>query len=130
MMKVGVLWFFTASALAPGTIAMAQEDGIESQFPQQQSAGDLLRYCAASRLTGTGRERRRYCAGFVSGVEEAMRLLQSSGLSSRRVCSPSNVTAATLADVYVKYGANHKGELKDPAAEVVLYALEEAYPCP
>ena len=65
--------FLLASA---GNIA-AQEEGMEPQFPQQQSAGDLLRACASSRLTSTGRERRRYCAGFVSGVEEAVRMLGS-----------------------------------------------------
>ncbi len=104
---------------------VAQEEGMEPQFPQQQSAGDLLRACASSRLTSTGRERRRYCAGFVSGVEEAVRLLGPNG----QICTPPDVTASALAEAFVKYGATHKGELNDPAAAVVQHALASAYPC-
>jgi len=107
----------------------AQEEGMEPQFPQQQSAGDLLRACAASRLTATGRERRRYCAGFVSGVEEAMRLPGIGGKQEPGICTPPDVTASALADAFVRYGAGHKGELKDPAAAVVQHALAEAYSC-
>jgi hypothetical protein len=105
------------------------QEEMEPQFPQQQSAGYLLHACASSRLTSVGRERRRYCAGFVSGVEETVRLLGASGRSELRVCTPGNVTASALAEAFVKYGAGHEGELKDPAAEVVLHALTEAYPC-
>ena len=107
----------------------AQEEEMEPQFPQQQSAGDLLRACASSRLTSTGRERRRYCAGFVSGVEEAIRLLGPAGQSNPRICTPLDVTASALAQAFVKYGASHKGELSDPAAAVVQHALASAYPC-
>jgi hypothetical protein len=107
----------------------AQEEEMEPQFPQQQSAGDQLRACASSRLTSTGRERRRYCAGFVSGVEEAIRLLGPAGQSGPRICTPPDVTASALAEAFVKYGATHKGELDDPAAAVVQHALASAYPC-
>ncbi|MEJ2384616.1 MAG: Rap1a/Tai family immunity protein [Xanthomonadales bacterium] len=100
------------------------------EFPQQQSAGDLLRACASSRMTAAGRERRRYCAGFVSGVEEAVRLLGSGQAAEVRLCTPADVTAAALADAFVRYGASHEGELDQPAAGVVLYALAAAYPCP
>jgi hypothetical protein len=102
---------------------------IEPQFPQQQSAGDLLRTCASSRLTASGRERRRYCAGFVSGVEEAVRLLGMGRAKDMRLGTPDDVTAATLADAFMRYGASHDNQLAEPAAGVVLYALAEAYPC-
>ena len=115
--------------LAPLVGAHKQEDAMEPQFPQKQNAGDLLRACAASPLSGTGRVRSRYCAGFVSGVEEAVRLLQLHGKIERRVCTPPDISASALADVYVKYGTSHKGELPDPAVEVVLHALADAYPC-
>jgi len=114
------------------SVSTAQQGGqeeMEPQFPQQQSAGYLLNACASSRLTSVGRERRRYCAGFVSGVEETMRHLNLSGKSELRLCTPGSVTASALADAFVKYGAGHEGELKAPAAEVVLHALAEAYPC-
>ncbi len=80
-------------------------------------------------MTATGRERRRYCAGFVAGVEEAIRLLNLSGKSELWLCTPPDVTASALADAFVRYGASHKGELNDPAAAVVHHALAEAYPC-
>ena len=92
------------------------------------TAGDLLRTCAASRLTATGRERRRYCAGFVSGVEEAIRLFNP-GDKALTVCTAPDITASALATAFVQYGASHEGELKDPAAAVVQHALAEAYHC-
>lgn len=129
-MSTRTLLWFAALGLAAAVSVQPQEMGMEAQFPQQQSAGDLLRACASSRLSQTGRERRRYCAGFVSGVEEAVRLLQRSGQLDSRVCPPANVSASSLAGVYVAYGAGHEGELRRPAAEMVLHALSEAYPCP
>jgi hypothetical protein len=122
---ISVSFFLMLSA---GSLA-AQVEEMEPQFPQQQSAGDLLRACASSRLTSTGRERRRYCAGFVSGVEEAIRLLGPTSKSGPSICTPPDVTASALAEAFVKYGASHKGELSDPAAAVVQHALASAYPC-
>ena len=130
-MKTLTLSLLTMLVLAPVAQAQAQapEEEMEPQFPQQQSAKDLLRACTSSRYTRVGRERRRYCAGFVSGVEEAIRLLERTGKSEFRLCTPVQVSASTLAEVYVKYGAGHAGELPDPAAEVVFHALRDAYPC-
>jgi hypothetical protein len=125
-------------------------EATQPEFPQQQNAGDMLLACASSRLSRLGRERRRYCAGFVSGVEEAARLLQLGGEISivmpdqmsdpmseprsdqapTRICTPENISASELADVFIHYGANHEGELPDPAALVVLHALQAAFPCP
>ena len=101
----------------------------EPQFPQKQSARDLLNACASSRLTASGRERRRYCAGFVSGVEEAIRLLGLGKAADLALCTPDDVTATQLANAFVRYGAGHESELEEPAAGVVLYALAEAFPC-
>lgn len=102
---------------------------MEPQFPQRQSAAELLRACASSRLTAAGRERLRYCAGFISGVEEAVRLLGLGRAADVSLCTPNDVTASQLADAFVRYGARHGGQLEDPAAGVVVYALAEAYPC-
>ena len=65
----------------------------------------------------------------MSGVEETIRLPNLKGKSELRLCIPEKVSASALAGAFVKYGAGHKGELRDPAAEVVLHALAEAYPC-
>lgn len=116
--------------LLAATPTMAQEaEPMEPQFPQQQSARDLLLTCASSRLTGTGRERRRYCAGFVSGVEEAERVLHPGGEVARSFCTPPDVSASDLATAFVRYGAEHDDELDRPAAQVVLRALQRSYPC-
>ena len=123
---LGLLLFML---VVPPGLSAREKEAMEPQFPQQQSAGDLLRYCASSRLTPTGRERLRYCAGFVSGVEEAIRLLGPAGQSGIRICTPPDVTASALAEAFVKYGATHKGELNDPAAAVVQHALATAYSC-
>ena len=94
----------------------------------------MLLACASSRLSRMGRERRRYCAGFVSGVEEAIRLLQqgspTTDPAATRICTPAHISAGELAEVFINYGANHEGELPEPAALVVLHALQSAYPCP
>jgi hypothetical protein len=124
-----ILALLLTVALSAPAFSQAPEEEMEPQFPQQQSAGDLLRACASSRLTSIGRERRRYCAGFVSGVEESIRLLDLGAGQAPMFCTPETVTASALVDAYVRYGANHKGELKDPAAEVVLHALVAAFPC-
>jgi hypothetical protein len=120
-----------APLLAAGQAPPAEETKLE--FPQQQNAGDMLFACASSRLSRVGRERRRYCAGFVSGVEEAVRLMQMDGPTqvptSTRICTPENISAGELAEAFIHYGANHEGELPDPAALVVLHALQSAYPC-
>mgnify|MGYP003703210173 CR=1 FL=1 len=131
MMKTFTLSLLITLVLPSAAQAQAQApEEMEPQFPQQQSAGDLMRACASSRYTRAGRERRRYCAGFVSGVEEAIRLLEHTGRSEFRLCTPITVSASSLAEVYMKYGEGHEGERADPAAEVVLHALREAYPCP
>ena len=118
--------------LAAGQAPPAEET--KPEFPQQQNAGDMLMACASSRLSRVGRERRRYCAGFASGVEEAVRLLQQGdpgiGTADTRICTPENISARELAEAFIHYGANHEGELPDPAALVVLHALQSAYPCP
>lgn len=119
-----------ACCLSLPVVGHETQEAMVPEFPQQQSAADLLYACASSGLTRLGRDRQRYCAGFVSGVEEAVRLLHASGRSEHPLCTPPDISATTLAKAFVRYGANHKGELQVPAATGVLHALEEAFPCP
>ena len=58
-------------------------DTTQPIFPQQLTASDLLTYCSSSSLTDLGRKRQRYCWGFISGVEETIRLPLH---ASRRYC--------------------------------------------
>jgi hypothetical protein len=111
--------------------AQQQETGIDAPVrPQALDAQRLLQACAASSLTAKGREQRRYCAGFVSGVEESVRLLGPSvAAGTVTVCAPPDVTARMLAEAYVTYASRNIDALSGPAARVVLDALGKAYPC-
>ena len=112
---------------------VADEPGIPSTevFLQQLSAVDLLNVCASSALTNKGRERRTYCAGFISGVEEATRLhaVNWKDGASDIICPPDNLTARTLAEVYIQYASGNRRSLGRPAAAVAFDALVDAFPC-
>ena len=47
----------------------------------------------------------------------------------RTFCTPPDISASALANAFVRYGAEHDAELDRPAAQVVLRALQQAYPC-
>ena len=118
----------TGTAAAQVGEPAAENDAV---FPQQLSARDLLYRCNASNLTGAGRERRSYCAGFISGVEEAVRLQQTAhGSSGLQVCMPTGITSRQLADVYSRFAGQNPAFTGKPAAEAVLGALQNAFPCP
>lgn len=111
----------------------AQEPNGESEryLPQQLSAKDLIYTCAASSLTSRGRERRRYCFGFVSGVEEALRLLagQSAPGTLEQPCVPKGTTARQLTNIFTRHANTKTTELDRPAALVVIESLLTAFPC-
>ena len=111
-------------------IAQEQPAVTEAFFPQQLSAKDLLVHCSASSLTDHGRQRQRYCAGFVSGVEEAVRLLMgTSGEREFHVCVPGKASARQFREAYIRYAGRRGTNLDRPAALVVVEALAKAYPC-
>ena len=124
IMKPSILFF--ALILPAFSAAQEAHTEMEPQFPQQQSARDLLKACASSALTRLGNARRQYCAGFISGVEESLRLLGHPDMS---ICPPRRVTARGMAAVYVQYASSRSAELDKPAAEMALQALMQAYPC-
>jgi hypothetical protein len=117
-----------APSVAPGEQQPADPDVV---FPQRLSARELLYACNSSTITQVGRERRRYCAGFISGVEEAARLLQAErgGAGSASICLPLDVSSRRLADIYTRYAGQHESMLEKPAAELALHALTSAFPC-
>jgi hypothetical protein len=110
----------------------AQPSELEDTFPQQLTARDLLQACASSYLTARGRGLRKYCSGFVSGVEESVRLLSHSGSVAPGVgsCVPKGKTASHFVDVFVKFASGPAVDLQQPAARVVMAALAAAFPCP
>ena len=118
-----------------GWSAVAAQDAVgdaESFFPQQLTARELLTHCVSSSLTRRGREQQRYCRGFVSGVEEALRLsaAASAGSTAARLCVPPGEAARNIADAYIRYAGRRTTDLEKPAALIVVEALEDAYPCP
>jgi hypothetical protein len=103
----------------------------EILFPQQMSARDLMMTCASSSLTANGRVRRRYCEGFVAGVEEGMRLFQliHSINAAPAICVPIGTTSRQLTETFVTYASRKGVDLKQPAAAVVIKGLENAFIC-
>lgn len=122
-----IVFFFMTGV----TLAGEKDDGTEKYFPQKLTAQELLYYCAASALSSSGRNRQYYCSGFVSGVEESVRLLHAKGRdgNEKAICVPEGKPARHFRDVYIKYATKKTTDLEKPAAMVVLGALESAYPC-
>ena len=123
-----IFFFFTW-----GT-AIAQSDAETNQpiFPQQLTASDLLQYCSSSSMTNVGRTSQRYCWGFISGVEETIRLpLHATGQTAQAtICVPKGVSSRTMARAYSQYAARKGTDLSRPAVQVVIEALSNTYPCP
>ena len=101
-------------------------------LPQNLSAGALMTYCASSSVSGQGRQRQRYCAGFMSGVEETLRMLSASETEASypALCVPANTSARKLQDTYRRHAGRPGTDLNRPAAVVAVEALIGAYPCP
>jgi hypothetical protein len=122
-----------AVVVSLAAVHAAEHDDTEpdAYFPQQLTARELLKACASSSLTRTGRERQRYCHGFVSGVEEGLRLAQDRGFSDGAValCVPAGRTAREFARAYMRFAAGQGVDLEMAAARVVVLALQDAYPC-
>lgn len=110
--------------------AQVETEEIVPIFPQQQTARELLTACASSSISNLGRARRNYCAGFVSGVEEAIRFKTQLFGADSRICPSSGITAQQLADAYIRYANANPKELDKPAVELVFEALKQAFPCP
>ena len=127
------LTVFTLGLLTATTV-LAQEgtENTQRYFPQQLTAQELLTYCASSSLTHRGRQQQRYCWGFVSGVEEGIRLasLRTVDSAGPGFCVSEGETARELVDAYIRYAGLNTTDLTKPAARIVVEALKYAYRCP
>ncbi len=101
----------------------------ETNYPQRVRAGTLLSNCASGALTAEDRERRRYCAAFISGIEEGVRLVEQARGIKPTVCPSAWIASPNLVDAYMNYAAEHRDQMHQPAASLVIAALREAYPC-
>ncbi|MBF0265748.1 MAG: hypothetical protein HQL46_10785 [Gammaproteobacteria bacterium] len=130
-MKIIISSIFMLFIVSVNINANENETENDKIFPQQLTAQELLYYCASSKLTPTGREKRKYCYGFVSGVEETERYLKGQSTHSKKplICLPKEKTAYEYARDFKQYANRMKGELNQPAALIVMKALEEKYQC-
>ncbi len=112
----------------PGT---ASTSDVETVFPQQMNARKLMTFCASSALTAKGRIQRRYCDGFVSGVEEGLRLYEYSFPVAPRVsvCVPAGTSSRELSQAFIQHATSKGAGLDQPAAAVVLEALQKKFAC-
>jgi hypothetical protein len=111
--------------------AMEPDQTEDSYFPQRLSASELLHSCTSSSLTDLGRRKQRYCQGFISGVEEGVRLYgnQSGEARSAGFCVPAGTTSKQLAKAYIKYASRNQSDLNRPASLIVVEALQSEFPC-
>jgi len=127
---VKLLIVITGLLIGGSVWANQESEPAQQYFPQQITAKKLLVYCASSAMTKAGRERRQYCAGFVSGVEESTRLLDGgSSESAPRICVSEGVSARKIAESYIDYALPRQDSMDKPAAAVVVEALRDKYPC-
>jgi len=112
----------------PGTASTSDDEAV---FPQQMNARQLMTFCASSALTSKGRAQRRYCDGFVSGIEEGMRLykLTYPSDSDVEVCVPAGTSSRALSQVFIQHASSKGRDLEQPAAAVVLEALQQRFSC-
>lgn len=92
-----------------------------------------MTFCASSALTAKGRSQRRYCDGFVSGVEEGMRLHKFAHPANSDVdvafCVPAGTSSRALSEAFVRHATTKDVDLEQPAAAVVLEALQKRFAC-
>jgi len=100
-------------------------------FPQKLTAEDLMYSCSSSYLTITGRLNRKYCFGFISGVEESVRLHDQlfKSKNGQKICLPKGQNAKQYAKIYTQYASKQTTDLNKPAALVVIEAFKNAFPC-
>ena len=127
ILSICILFFL----ICESAIGKGDTDSVQPIFPQQLTARDLLTYCGSSSLTDLGRKRQRYCWGFISGVEETIRLpLHASRQPvALKICVPKGESSRALAKAYIQYAGRRDTNLARPAVQVVVEALSNTYPC-
>ena len=127
IINICILFFFTWGA------AIGKDDTVTTQpiFPQQLTASNLLTYCSSSSLTDLGRQRQRYCWGFISGVEETIRLTlhASEQPVALKICVPKSESSRDMAKAYILYAGRRDTDLTRPAVQVATEALAKSYAC-
>ncbi len=90
----------------------------------------LLRDCEEGLRASGDFARARHCSGVVRGAARALALLQQDGrVTEERACLPDGTPDARLVTVVVQYLSEHPDELHLPDVQLVLAAVEAAFPC-
>ncbi len=126
---IGLLVILLLATTRPTDIGHATQGRVGSGHEIQR---DCTLYFEFLGRTGAGREETfdvdpfgmGYCAGLVRGVANS-----AGGLMAERVCLPDDITAAQAVWVVVQYLREHPDSLYDSDTELVLRALEAAFPC-
>ena len=128
-MRFLVFCVFATLLGSVSSFASPQDD--QPVFPQQMSARELMVLCASSSLTAKGRLRRRYCDGFVSGIEEGLRVyrLRFPSQMPESVCVPAGTSSRSMSEAFLKYASSKDVALDQPAAAVVIDALGASFAC-
>ena len=90
----------------------------------------LLRDCEEGLRASGDFARARHCSGVVRGAARTLALLQQDGgVADERACLPAGTPDARLVAIVLGYLSEHPDELHLPDAQLVLKAVEAAFPC-
>lgn len=109
------------AVVSPAGMAAQDNDG---------SGLALLRDCEEGLRASGDFARARHCSGVVRGAARTLALLQQDGrVAGGRACLPAGTPDARLVTVVVQYLSEHPDELHLPDVQLVLAAVEAAFPC-
>jgi hypothetical protein len=92
-------------------------------YESTESGNTLLAKCIGPPET------QLVCAGYTTGIFDAINLLETTGAVAKQHCFPSGVTRLQIHDVVVRYLQDHPEERHAGAAALVRDALQDAWPC-
>jgi len=87
---------------------------------------DLSEVCVDSETDTTAYMRYARCGGYILGVVDSITRLKA---YDDALCLPDGVTAGQLTKVVEKFIDDNPAELHRPGAEVVAFAMFDAFPC-
>ena len=90
----------------------------------------LLRDCEEGLRASGDFARARHCSGVVRGAARTLALLQQNGhVAEARACLPPGTPDPRLVTIVLGYLSEHPDELHLPDVQLVLKAVEAAFPC-
>lgn len=133
---------FVAVILAFALCAHSSEAQDKSAAVAQENHGtgvQLLEECEnvendGSKLTGLERQRGMHCMGYLQGVADTLRFWRDYNNEEKThlfppACISNDATNFEFAKVVVKYLNDHPNKLHEGYGLLVIFALEDAYPC-